>query len=147
MPKVGRNEPCPCGSGNKYKRCCLDKDQAFEREALAAARQARQDDDERYDELAAASNAVVDLIDADRLDDAEAAAHDLLERFPEVHDGYARLGLIHEIRGNTELAIEYYRKVIAFARDHPDPDEPVIEADYQKLIARLGQSKPNPSNP
>jgi hypothetical protein len=21
--KVGRNEPCPCGSGRKYKRCCL----------------------------------------------------------------------------------------------------------------------------
>ena len=21
MPKVGRNEPCPCGSGKKYKRC------------------------------------------------------------------------------------------------------------------------------
>ena len=21
--KVGRNEPCPCGSGKKYKRCCL----------------------------------------------------------------------------------------------------------------------------
>jgi tetratricopeptide (TPR) repeat protein len=21
-PKVGRNEPCPCGSGKKYKRCC-----------------------------------------------------------------------------------------------------------------------------
>jgi len=20
--KVGRNDPCPCGSGNKYKRCC-----------------------------------------------------------------------------------------------------------------------------
>jgi uncharacterized protein len=20
--KVGRNEPCPCGSGRKYKRCC-----------------------------------------------------------------------------------------------------------------------------
>jgi hypothetical protein len=23
-PKIGRNEPCPCGSGKKYKRCCLD---------------------------------------------------------------------------------------------------------------------------
>ena len=23
-PKVGRNDPCPCGSGKKYKRCCLD---------------------------------------------------------------------------------------------------------------------------
>ena len=21
--KVGRNEPCPCGSGHKFKRCCL----------------------------------------------------------------------------------------------------------------------------
>jgi len=24
-PKVGRNELCPCGSGKKFKRCCLDK--------------------------------------------------------------------------------------------------------------------------
>jgi len=23
-PKVGRNDPCPCGSGKKYKKCCLD---------------------------------------------------------------------------------------------------------------------------
>jgi len=22
VPKVGRNEPCPCGSGKKYKKCC-----------------------------------------------------------------------------------------------------------------------------
>jgi hypothetical protein len=29
--KVGRNDPCPCGSGKKYKKCCMDKDQAAER--------------------------------------------------------------------------------------------------------------------
>ena len=23
-PKVGRNEPCPCGSGKKFKKCCLE---------------------------------------------------------------------------------------------------------------------------
>lgn len=23
LPTVGRNEPCPCGSGKKYKKCCL----------------------------------------------------------------------------------------------------------------------------
>ena len=23
--KAGRNDPCPCGSGKKYKRCCLNK--------------------------------------------------------------------------------------------------------------------------
>lgn len=25
QPKVGRNDPCPCGSGKKYKKCCIDK--------------------------------------------------------------------------------------------------------------------------
>jgi uncharacterized protein len=24
-PKRGRNDPCPCGSGRKYKKCCLGK--------------------------------------------------------------------------------------------------------------------------
>ena len=22
--RAGRNDPCPCGSGKKYKRCCID---------------------------------------------------------------------------------------------------------------------------
>ena len=25
---IGRNDPCHCGSGNKYKKCCLEKDTA-----------------------------------------------------------------------------------------------------------------------
>jgi hypothetical protein len=24
-PRIGRNDPCPCGSGKKYKKCCLGK--------------------------------------------------------------------------------------------------------------------------
>ncbi len=23
MTKIGRNDPCPCGSGKKYKQCCI----------------------------------------------------------------------------------------------------------------------------
>jgi tetratricopeptide (TPR) repeat protein len=30
MKKTGRNEPCPCGSGKKYKHCCLEKDREKE---------------------------------------------------------------------------------------------------------------------
>jgi hypothetical protein len=26
VPLLGRNEPCHCGSGRKYKKCCLEKD-------------------------------------------------------------------------------------------------------------------------
>ena len=41
--KIGRNDPCHFGSGQKYKKCCVAKDEAAaasERAALAAARAA-----------------------------------------------------------------------------------------------------------
>jgi hypothetical protein len=28
MTKLGRNDPCHCGSGSKYKKCCETKDEA-----------------------------------------------------------------------------------------------------------------------
>ena len=34
---LGRNDPCHCGSGKKYKQCHLDKDEAAAREARAKA--------------------------------------------------------------------------------------------------------------
>jgi hypothetical protein len=38
-PRPGRNEPCHCGSGRKYKQCCLAKDEAASAQARAAAAQ------------------------------------------------------------------------------------------------------------
>jgi hypothetical protein len=35
--KVGRNQPCHCGSGRRYKHCCLEKDQAKEHAAIDIA--------------------------------------------------------------------------------------------------------------
>ena len=34
---LGRNDACHCGSGRKYKRCCLDKDEAAAQAARARA--------------------------------------------------------------------------------------------------------------
>jgi hypothetical protein len=34
--RPGRNDPCPCGSGQKYKRCCLEQDEAARSAELAA---------------------------------------------------------------------------------------------------------------
>lgn len=31
LPRIGRNRPCPCGSGKKYKRCCLERNLADSR--------------------------------------------------------------------------------------------------------------------
>lgn len=35
--KPGRNDQCPCGSGKKYKHCCLEKDEQEARDARAKA--------------------------------------------------------------------------------------------------------------
>lgn len=37
MAKLGRNDPCHCGSGKKYKKCCLAKDEAEEAEVRTRA--------------------------------------------------------------------------------------------------------------
>jgi len=127
MSKIGRNEPCPCGSGKKYKRCCLHQDEAAaaERAAAAAAQAAAQsappvfawEDDDGLDD---ASNRVVDLVHAGQLDEAEQAARDLLVRYPDVHDGFERLAMVYEARGDRAQAAEYYRKALAFMEDNAD---------------------------
>ncbi|GGD94249.1 tetratricopeptide repeat protein [Paenibacillus nasutitermitis] len=39
LSKLGRNDPCSCGSGQKYKRCCLEKNQNAERAHLELVRE------------------------------------------------------------------------------------------------------------
>lgn len=138
---MGRNDPCPCGSGKKYKKCCLDKDQATaraerarttvlveqqQREAFAAA-QALDD----------ASNSILDLIRAGELDAAEAAAQELLVRYPEVPDGHERLGMVYEARGDHHQAAKCYRRVIEFIGARPGQFDPEYERYLLEKIALL----------
>jgi tetratricopeptide (TPR) repeat protein len=164
MPKTGRNDPCPCGSGKKYKRCCLAQDQAREQLALAAKRAELQAQGAQHsaklahykaallqrlqglqglqepDELEQDSNAVIDLIQAGQLDQAERAARELLVRYPEVHDGHDRLGMVYEARGMPHEAAQCYRQVVEFIRANPHNYEPEFEQDFVELIDRLDPS-------
>ncbi len=144
MAKIGRNDPCACGSGKKYKKCCMASDEAAARAARPAqpaAPPARQPPLASYfqepDELTEASNAVVGLVHAGDLNAAEQAAQDLLARFPDVHDGYDRLGMVCEARGDHRQAADYYRRAITVIRDHPDNYDPGFEDVFQKLVDRL----------
>jgi hypothetical protein len=58
-------------------------------------------------------------------------------RFPEVHDGYDRLGMVHEARGENRQAADCYRKVIEFIREHPDDYDPGFDDMFTKLVNRL----------
>ncbi len=45
---------------------------------------------------------------------------DLLARYPDVHDGFERLAMVYEARGDRKQAAEYYRKALAFMRENAD---------------------------
>jgi tetratricopeptide (TPR) repeat protein len=153
--KPGRNDPCPCGSGQKYKRCCLPKDQIAESAALAEAAAATAAAAAQHghshagcdfcghlgnggeDELTRDSNAVVDLVHEGKLDQAEAAARELLEHYPDVHDGYDRLGMVYEARGEKKQAADCYRKLIEFVLAHPEQYDPEFNTLFERLVAEL----------
>ncbi len=62
--KIGRNDPCHCGSGQKYKKCHLPKDDAARSAELAAAAEA-----------AAAAQAEADA-EAEKAEEGKVAAGD-----------------------------------------------------------------------
>ena len=144
MAKIGRNDLCPRNSGKKYKKCCMAGDEAAARAArpaqpatVPARRPSLASYVQEHDELTVASNVVVDMVQAGNLDAAEQAAHDLLARFPDVHDGYDRLGMVCEARGDHRQAADCYRKAINVIRNHPDNYDPEFEAVFQRLVDRL----------
>jgi hypothetical protein len=63
--KIGRNDPCPCGSGKKYKHCCYDKDLTARQAEAAAA----------HEEAAKAEAAAAEA-DEDDGDEAARNAHE-----------------------------------------------------------------------
>ena len=125
MAKPRRNDPCPCGSGKKYKKCCLPKDNAKE----CADLEDRQIGD--------STHVVVELVQAGQLDDAEVAARELLARYPAEPDGWDCLGIVHEARGENRDAANCYRKMRDIMRQRPDDYEQSFETEFAELIDRL----------
>ena len=147
MAKISRNAPCPCGSGIKYKKCCLPKHKAEKATASPEVVSmpptpppapagtplvgwVMEDD---LDEL---SNSVIDLIKEGRLDKAEAVCQELLERYPEVPDGLERLAAVKEARGDFQKAADLYRQAAAFIHGE-DGFDPRTERFYLEHAADL----------
>ncbi len=158
--KRGRNDPCPCGSGKKYKHCCRETTEAQTRvpSPVQGAADAPVHTPHRADTwedaavwvesgLDRASNAVIDLIHTGQLDEAEKAAHRLLEDYPEVIDGHERLAMVYEARGDQRKAAEHYRGALRIVDAHPGDYDPEIRAHYLDKLNTLDppHNRPNPS--
>jgi tetratricopeptide (TPR) repeat protein len=113
MTKTRRNDPCPCGSGKKFKRCCLT-DNRSDNETL----------DSLLDRYYAHMN-------AEQFDQAEGIARELLRRFPERIDGDERLGEVYEARQrDLPRAAEHFRR----AAERMTPQEPNYDPAYVPFI-------------
>ncbi len=139
MALPGRNDPCPCLSGKKYKKCCLAADEERERQRFAAAREAALSpvfvDDDNLDEL---SNGVLDLLYAGRLDEALQACAVLRDAHPDCIDWLDRSALVHEARGEFPLALDFTKRALAFTED-PDVRDGFEEAGRDDLRARIAK--------
>ncbi len=141
MAKTSRNAPCPCGSGKKYKKCCLPKEEAA-RVVTPQPDPARPpttvdffgDEEDNLDEL---SNGVLDLIEAGKLEEAEVACAELRRQYPQVIDWMERTGMIHEARGETEKAIEYYQRCLAHVDENKDDFGEGFKDWYVRSIDKL----------
>lgn len=148
MSKVGRNEPCPCGSGRKYKVCCLEKDEQVarsEREAFNANLQERaqrvqeilQIEQER-EELALGMQAVRRLFQLGQIDRAHQVARDVLMHQRGGYEEYEQHARSCIERGESREAIGWYEKAIEIVEAHPEQYFSSTPDRYRTLIALLG---------
>ena len=125
MKKPGRNQPCPCGSGKKYKKCCLH-----------ASPPAAVGDRFVYTDLDELSNQVPRLIKQGKFKEAEAACQQLIEQYPEQIDGLHRYAELYEGKGELRKAAEYYRKAATFADQEEGFGEESV-ALFEKMATEL----------
>lgn len=132
MSKLSRNAPCPCDSGKKYKKCCLLREDVSVTRPPQVSSDIFRQIHGQMEELDNLSNSVVDLIQAGKLDEAEAQSRRLLEQYPDDVDGLDRLAMVYEAKGHNRVAAEYYRKAAAFMRSRPGFDNEAIEWALRK---------------
>lgn len=93
--KPGRNDPCPCGSGKKYKKCCQETSEFIP--------PAPKHSGKRAVPTAAECNQLVALFNAGHLAELETQARLLLDRCPDSGFAWKALGAALQIQGKDSL--------------------------------------------
>jgi tetratricopeptide (TPR) repeat protein len=173
-PAVGRNDPCRCGSGKKYKKCCLARDQAqgpkiveppeppvpapdaphdhprtgvLHVPAKLSGAEAR----EYVERLDRWSNAARDALDEGRLEEAERLADRLRTEYPDQIDGYELRAMVRLQQQRWDEAAAGFEEAVAVAlKNREDYDEEFIEAlrrDAEHARAHARGHGWNPASP
>lgn len=134
---ASRNDACPCGSGVKYKRCCLPEHET----ALASRRRGHEWDADPD----TPRNHALGLIREGHLDGAAAIADRMKQEFPELPDAHELRAMILEARGQPQQAIVDLRKVRALIEylDEGESYDPEFHRWLDREIERLAAVTPD----
>ena len=119
MKKTGRNDPCPCGSGRKYKHCCYGKTSS----ETATTQPAEAS-------IPAALKSALEHHQAGRLPEAEAIYRQILGVDPNNAEALHLSGVIAHQRGINDAAVALINRAITM-----NPTEPRY---YSNLGSALG---------
>jgi tetratricopeptide (TPR) repeat protein len=106
---TGRNDPCPCGSGKKFKRCCAEL-----KASVSATQAAAPDFAEAHDSLG------TDLLDAGKPAQAAESFRRALELRPDFAEAHGNLGNALVDLGQLEDAVYHYRRMLDLRPDIPE---------------------------
>lgn len=137
-PKIGRNQPCPCGSGRKYKRCCGVTTPSVGEEPLVYEVLEVEEDDggELFlNDLLRLSNRVPDLVRSGEIHEALRICHELKRRYPDDIDWRDRFAEVFEAQGDVKRAAAHYRMAADFARNAEGFDPEYIAWALEKAHA------------
>ncbi|MGB9721724.1 MAG: tetratricopeptide repeat protein [bacterium] len=126
MSEPGRNDPCPCGSGRKYKKCCWEKDK---KKRIDTNKQINLDYTKRVMEgeitqsflehISQAQDLVYDGWEALGINDFNEAIKCFLNAIkidPNIADAYNGLADIAYLRGDLSNAEKYYHQAYEKAK-------------------------------
>jgi len=114
--KIGRNEPCPCGSGKKYKHCCLGKHEAaMQAKDTEQAENLRANDKEQK-QLVQRIEKAFTLLGSQQYSEAIRFALKLIKLYPNEDRLHDIVATSHLYSGEWEEAIKICKHRLEVAR-------------------------------
>jgi tetratricopeptide (TPR) repeat protein len=131
MSKTGRNDPCPCGSGKKYKKCCLPRQEAAR---TAAAPGEKDFIAELRPDLVEAVDQALQKLEQGEGKRVESEITRLLEENPDYHMTNYAMGVYQAIVAKTPAAaVLYFERAVAILPPFPEAHYNLGNAARQAL--------------
>lgn len=118
--KIGRNEPCPCGSGKKYKHCCLGKHEAAMWTKDTEQAENLRANEKEQGQLVQRIEKAFALLGSQQYPEAISFALNLTRLYPNEDRLHDIVATSHLYSGECEEAIEICRRRLEVARSEKD---------------------------